>query len=502
MAVGITSKIAGNNNQLIGSAILINGREYFDFKLSVDILVKSNGISGVVFRYKDQYNFYAFYVDKSAGKKVLSLVEDGKLKVLKEIRDGGILVNDWHRVEILASAGSFNIFMYDVEQPTKAKTEKVIEYSDFTYSSGFVGLFVNGMEGFFFDNLSVNPAKCWTPWTPMKNLNVAVPLSQVHIEDFSGTLTEKFTIVEPEISIDGPSEWIMNQFAVTNAPSGLYMKNTAYDKSSSRRPNIIIKNDKYLSNGNLSISFRPFSKEGVVSIVFKYERIGDSEQFYLFDFVHSEQNPQFVLRKYSNGVMKEINSVNAVTKDIPMLGYKLNTLHQVKVEVYGESIKVKVSINNAPYAEVMNVKDSSIVSGLVGVGTYKTKCNFSSFELFPPFLQMTDEEKNTVLSTDSEDIFLYPRPNTGNVDNEINKLKQSITSKLADALGKNKKGGDKSKDVSGLSIKDPKGDAGDAFGWKTCAITNSIIDRKSLCERSFSHKTFVKKCEVNIVFNF
>ena len=58
-----------------------------------------------------------------------------------------------------------------------------------------------------------------------------------------------------------------------------------------------------------------------------------------------------------------------------------------------------------------------------------------------------------------------------------------------------KKGNEKSR-VSGLGIKDPKGDAGDAFGWKTCAITNSIVDRKSMCERSFSHKTLIKKCEV------
>jgi hypothetical protein len=484
-AVGITSKIF-SKNYLIASAIKLNGKNYYDFKISVDILVKSQGVAGIAFRMKDQFNYYAFYVDKSSGWKTLVKVMDGVQTVLSKVRDGGILVNNWHRVEITATASNFKVFIYDLEQVNKTNSEKILEGVDSTFASGSVGLFVNTMEGFYFDNLQVTANRCWTPWTPTKGLTIGTPLSSVYFETFAGTVEEKFIPVDGEEMQDGPAEWKLNQFSDTGNLAGLNQNSLVFDKSATRRPSMLILRKKLMTNGAYTVSFFPSSSDGIVSIIFKYKKVkspnGSSEMFYLFEMISSNDNSQFVLRRFLNGTIKELISIDKAVKGL--LGYKSNMHHTVQVEVLGENIKIKMKIGASEFVELINVKDSTIASGHVGVGTFKVKCTFTSMELFPPSLQLTEADKNKILTTDNSEIS-FPEmkglvAGSGSVSNSPSQNKNKTPTGM----------------VSGLSSTSAKTENNIAVGWKTCINYSFVKDRNLYCERSFNVPVAQQKCKV------
>lgn len=61
---------------------------------------------------------------------------NGEKHLIQRIDDGGILINSWHTVKIRSEADKFHIFIYDAEQATRANSEKIIEFSDSSLSSG------------------------------------------------------------------------------------------------------------------------------------------------------------------------------------------------------------------------------------------------------------------------------------------------------------------------------------------------------------------------------
>ena len=465
----------------------MNGREYYDFKLSVDILVKANGKAGIMFRMRDEYNFYAFVIDKLAGTKSIVKVKDGKISDLKTVMDGGILVNNWHRVEISVNASQIKIFIYDTEQVNKTKSEKTIEVSDPEYTNGGIGFFVNSMDGFFIDELKIKAEKCWTPWTPKKKLNIKVPLSSVYYEDFAGTIVSKFDKNEPENVQEGPPSWSINQYASLGIPLGLYQKSLGYDKSSQRRPLMMIKKKKQISNGTVSVTFTPYNSDGTVSIAFKYlankNPGGDtSEMFYLFEAINHPTSPQFVLRKFQNGLIHELTAVNAVPRGMQAIGYVKGVPHSVQIETLGENIRIRMSINNQPMTEIMHVKDSSIPYGLIGVGTYKVKCSFSNIEIFPPLIPITEADKTKIMTSDSNDIFLPPMP------------AEWTSPAKGNSSGKKDVKNDTSDPTKGLVNAGGAGD-GDHLGIKNCLINNTIKDRKGYCKRTFNVQAAKDRCE-------
>jgi hypothetical protein len=467
----------------------VNGREYYDFKLSVDILVKANGSAGIIFRMRDEYNYYAFVIDKLAGTKSIVKVKNGKNTVLKTVKDGGILVNNWHRVEISVNATQFKIFIYDTEQVNKTKSEKTIEVTDQEFPNGGVGLFVNSMDGFFIDELKIKAEKCWTPWTPKKKLGIKVPLSSVYYEDFAGTIDSKFEKNEPENVQEGPPSWSINQYASLGIPLGLYQRSMGYDKSSQRRPLMMIKKKKQISNGTVSVTFTPYNTDGTVSIAFKYlanKNPGGetSEMFYLFEAINHANSPQFVLRKFQNGLIHELIAVNAVPKGMQALGYVKGVPHSVHIETLGENIRIRMSINNQPMTEIMHVKDSSIPYGLIGVGTYKVKCSFSNLEIFPPLIPISEAEKTKIMTSDSIDIFLPPMPAEW-TSTKSNKDKSS---------GTNDDKSNNINSVKGLVIAGGAGE-GNNLGIKNCLINNTVKDRKGYCNRTFNVQAAKDRCE-------
>ena len=61
----------------------------------------NENLFGIVFRFKDEYNFYALQIHQTLGFKSLVRVSNGKFKKLAEVRVGGIYQNEWFKVQIV-----------------------------------------------------------------------------------------------------------------------------------------------------------------------------------------------------------------------------------------------------------------------------------------------------------------------------------------------------------------------------------------------------------------
>ena len=133
MAIGISRNIT-IPDKVGASFISVSNRQYYDFKLEVDILFKSEGQAGVAFRYKDPYNFYAFIINRNQGYKSVVRVRHGVRSELKRVVDGGIVTNYWHRVTITSEADRFRIHIYDMEN--NSTPSSLIEFRDYGIPSG------------------------------------------------------------------------------------------------------------------------------------------------------------------------------------------------------------------------------------------------------------------------------------------------------------------------------------------------------------------------------
>lgn len=187
-STGITGVGCNSVLQLIPSPniaeniIMIKNKSYYDFDLNIDVLFRQGTKAGIGFRMRDQYNYYAFMIDVKARLKELIKVTDGRVKVLRKIEDGGIILNDWHSIHISTTYSNIKIFIYDAESIDKKSSEKIIEYHDNSFVEGQIGIIVDTSEGFCFDKLTVQSKVVWTPWVPKKNVTIVQSTSGVFNE--------------------------------------------------------------------------------------------------------------------------------------------------------------------------------------------------------------------------------------------------------------------------------------------------------------------------------
>lgn len=415
----------------------IKSKDYYDFNLKVDILLKSEGIAGVAFRIQNEFNYYAFVVDKTSGYKAIVKVINSEVSILKAINDGGILLGNWHHLVINAEANKITAFIYDKEVALKTSTEKKIEIEDSTFIHGTVGLFINNIKGFLFDDLKVEPLKCWTPWQPKEKLKILNINTNIYSEEFTGNLFEKYYKSESEENLekDGPASWeLVNDYI---EHSYILQKSLVYDLSPRMKPSFLILKDKNFENGQYRITFEALKGEtGVISIIFKYQNqiidnlysttdssgepievtaltSNNSEQFYSLDFVNKDDtnnsNSYWVLRKF-NGENFSMIKQKYLTKEMKYKHfiksvYELNKKVDVVIQAINDKISIKVSYDNKlNFIEVATIVEDAIRFGHVGFGTWKTSARFQFISLEPPLLSLTNKDNDNIMSSDASDI--------------------------------------------------------------------------------------------------
>lgn len=386
--------------------IQINKREWYDFEATVDIMIRGSGSAGIAFRVMNPFNYYALYINKSRGYKAIIKVVNGIKTELVKLSDGGILVNDWHTVRIHVSSNHITINVSDVELGVRSVVQ-TMKTNDSTFSRGSIGLFINGMDAFYFDNLEISPQTCWTPWIPQKNIEIEDSNSSIYEEDFKGTFDAKYTVIDPESASNAPSVWKYSSKNSIAGVVGIKQASQIFDNSPKRKPSILLLKNKTLSNGVYTVAFYPDKTKAIISIIFKYSKAPvnagrKSISFYSLELINDEKNGQVVLRKFVDNIATEIKSIPGPVNNVP--GLIPNQKHEVQVECVNDKIIISLGVGGKPFSEIMSVTDNSITRGQVGFGTYGTTATFTKLDIFPPKMYLSEADKSLIMKIDTDEI--------------------------------------------------------------------------------------------------
>lgn len=399
---------------MFGSFILVKKRNYYDATIYTDILMTGNGIAGVVFKFKDRFNFYAFVINTKDGYKAIVKVVAGKGTILEKIDDGGILINDWHRIVVHCISDTFKVEMHDVENKSY---NKVLSTFDNTFTEGSIGFFSTDLDSVFFDKINVQSNTCWNPWKPREGIDVMSNTVNIHDEDFKGSFDKNWDGYDPANAENAPSKYKPNYSDNPEDFPGLNQGSRIYDPTPKKTPAMAIHKKPKLKNGILKTGFMPKDTPGTVSMIFKHNKKqtpqGEQEDFYSFDFVNNgEGQPgHYELRKFQDGIPNSLAVVNSVknadgTDNYTIQpGYKPRSRVKALVEVDGQDIVVKVANDGGDLTKVLHYQDKNpLKGGSVGVGTYNTRVNFFNFATNPFKTILTPEMVSMYLNSDNERI--------------------------------------------------------------------------------------------------
>lgn len=348
------------------------------------------------------------------------------------------------------------------------------------------------MDAFYFDKFEVKSKLCWSAWGPKTDISIISNTANVYIENFKGNFNDNYEIIDPSDSKESPSAWSMITKPTDQQDLSIIQDSLIFDSSSLRFNSIVLLKDKYLKNGILRAEFIPSTDNGVISIIFKYLKLKTGlyniESYYSFELINAGDlsNNQFVLRKFENGMGKELKSISNI-KDIIghpnrfNLGYKVGIPHLVQILVNHSTIKVSISVNSGPFITIMEAEDDGINLGQVGFGTFHAKVAVTMFEIKPPNFIFSSDKLEDFIKNGVDDLALNPYVNSseeGQEGNEEEVENNNIESKITNTKFNNKN--------------DPL--------WKTCVINNTTDKRHLYCNQRFSNEYKKKKCEVN--FNF
>jgi hypothetical protein len=125
--------------------------------------------AGVLFRVKDNYNFYALALSLKRKTKELWKCVDGQYTLLGKIEDGGFVKNQWYRVLIKFNRMYIKIFIDfdlkliqngEINTTVPVAISKVFDIRDVDLRKGSFGLFSDDMTDFSSNLISYKPSVC------------------------------------------------------------------------------------------------------------------------------------------------------------------------------------------------------------------------------------------------------------------------------------------------------------------------------------------------------
>jgi len=100
------------------------------------MLTSSVGAVAVVFRYLNQFNFYAFEINPKIGEKSLLYYKNGERKVIRTISDGAIILANWFKIIIVVNKNTISINMGESNTCDYNNAQIVFKEIDITFSNG------------------------------------------------------------------------------------------------------------------------------------------------------------------------------------------------------------------------------------------------------------------------------------------------------------------------------------------------------------------------------
>lgn len=170
----------------IGFATMaIHDESWSDFEFTAEIMSKDDDHIGMVFRYQDLLNYYAFVMDNPNDNEptgtCLVKVEDGVLTWLTaQGVDEAYTRGAWYRIQIAASGETIKVLKDGA---------LLFNVKDDSFASGGIGFASDYNEGAYFDNV-----------------NVSVDGENVYQENFDDGVND-WKILDVEEADNAPSKW-------------------------------------------------------------------------------------------------------------------------------------------------------------------------------------------------------------------------------------------------------------------------------------------------------
>lgn len=132
--------------------LILDGVSYKDFMVFVKFRAvsgKTDQAGGLVFRYKDNNNYYVLRANALENNVRLYTVINGNRRQIAE-KNTKVTSNEWHLLKVICKADKIQCFFNNT---------KVFEVSDDTFDSGSVGFWTKSDSYTFFDDMVMQEMK-------------------------------------------------------------------------------------------------------------------------------------------------------------------------------------------------------------------------------------------------------------------------------------------------------------------------------------------------------
>jgi len=268
----------------------VEGRDWKNYDFSVDLGSSDNDSIGVIFRHRDNKNFYQFSRNKQKRQQKLIKVVDGAVKTLFRVKGTGYVRNEVQHLRIRANGSYLAVYI---------NGSLIGEAKDSDIASGGVGLYSWANSGSYFDNMIV------------QSLDQEDRISTYSIDDMTSIVDH---VGENLSSVLG------NEYSI--------YKNSSYK--------------------NFAMEYKARAFAGDTFAIFRYV---DSENYYMVNFPVRNLNSRCSLYKVEDGkIIKIAHSSSDVRIEIEKrINYTVSAVGE-DITVYVEGVEV-LSAKDATFTE-------------------------------------------------------------------------------------------------------------------------------------------------------
>ncbi|CRH01558.1 LCCL domain-containing protein, putative [Plasmodium relictum] len=397
-----------------GSYAKLKGLNFYDSEIIVSVLGRGNGCLGVVFRAKDDFNFYLFDICNKEGVKRLSKVENGHVQILTESYGEVNINNQWNKFKIITDHG--NIDIYELNEDSEEI--KILSSLDERFLSGTVGLYsqIHG-QGTFFDDLEIIAHPCSELSKKNKNSQNSTYNCPFYKENY---ITTKFpyTIIN-----DTNYYW---RFEDDNDNNHLLCsKNMKDGVSSDDKYTIALLKQRKCTEGNFTFDINFYNgddnnNESYIYVLFHFEN----------EFNYNALEIRYDSIRFFTNINSKIETLSELkdNEQIKKLRIENEWAH---VKLSFDKTKFQVIINNNDYhleLDTGNIDQKIIRPGYVGFLVYNfVEVKFDSIVLSPPVSNQYEnfvQIKSKVWASCEESIHVLNRRSSCETDIYPNETKE------------------------------------------------------------------------------
>ncbi|SBT42642.1 LCCL domain-containing protein CCP2 [Plasmodium ovale wallikeri] len=360
--------LSQENNLFTGTYAFLRYKSFYDFVFSTYIHVKGTGSVGLIFRAYDKYNYYMLELNNiQNGFKRLLKVENNEPTELAIINDGGFDEGSWFAVRIECIASKIRVNFIKGNIPIYELPSPDIVINDDFNATGTIGFYTYGVELTEFTKPVVESVECSTKGTLR---SVVSPLScNVYEEFYIGKFNKSYVVSDPEMSIDGPSNW---NYAnnIGNEKHVIFQKSNIRGDVQNEIPSFVILQKRTCHNGIFNFSIYPQCSNGIVGALFKYM---DSNNYTILEIGSNFTR----LRQKVNG------NFHLLAKSI-ISGYKENIWNRVTISFSSTNINVNMGSGLMTYPIFSLIGLNLLQGEQVGFSSYNCgNVAFSNIFLHP-----------------------------------------------------------------------------------------------------------------------